>query len=237
MSRAAVTVGGVVALFAAVGVADLVRKAAPAIDAADAQTRLDALPWQIGGYRGGPQEMPAGQLRVAEAKAHLSREYIDRAGHRVHVLVLFGGPGPLGAHTPEVCYAAAGCRPAGASVRRPVPEAGGADQLWSARFETAGLPPLTLQVVWGWSAGGTWEAADNPRLDYAARGGIYKLYVSRDVPAGSPEGPDDFLGPLLVGMRGVLAGPPPASPATPPPPPPGTAPAGTGGESPGGKRP
>ena len=121
-------------------------------------------------------------------------------------MLLYGEPGPLGAHTPETCYVGAGYRQLGPALPREL--AGSA--FWVAQFETAAQPPATLSVHWAWGTGGDWAASENPRFDYAAQSRIYKLYVSHvAAPAGGRSPLDDFLPAFLADLRTRLSNPPP----------------------------
>ena len=179
-------------------------------DAAEVQARLDAVPRTLGPWAATTNAVPPKHLQIAEAQAHLSRTYTNPATRAaVSVMLLYGEPGPLGAHTPETCYVGAGYRQLGAATTRDL--AGSA--FWVAHFETATQPPVTLAVHWAWGTGADWKASENPRLDFATHSRIYKLYVSAVLPPGPPavRGPaDDFAAAFLTELRTRL------SPETPP---------------------
>ena len=142
-------------------------------DAAETQARLDAMPLTLGAWVATANVIPPKHLEIAEAQAYLSRTYTNAARREsVSVMLLYGEPGPLGAHTPETCYVGAGFRQLGPAAARP--QAGSA--FWVAQFETAAQPPATLSVHWAWGTGGDWAASENPRFDFAAQSRIYKLY-------------------------------------------------------------
>lgn len=171
----------IVLAFGGLGVANLLRSPAVAgIAAADAQARLDAIPLAVGSWSGTVQAIPEKQLKVAEAQASLSRVYRREGVVPVQVMVLYGGPGPLGAHTPEVCYQGAGFRQLGQAKVKSLTNAKA--DFWHGEFERGDLGTAVLNVYWGWGAEGTWKASENARFDYAAYGTIYKLYASYAVP-------------------------------------------------------
>ncbi len=185
--------------------------------AADVQARLDAVPLAFGDWAGTVNVIPPKHLQIAEAQAHLSRTYTHKSSRRsASVMLLYGEPGPLGAHTPETCYVGAGYRQLGAAVVRDLAGA----EVWAAKFETAGDAPVTLNVNWAWGTGDGWKASDNPRFDFAGHSRIYKLYVSDVVPRG--EGPgrapaDDFVPAFLAEVRARLAAADPSPPSPLPP--------------------
>lgn len=193
-------VGVAVALFGGLGVAGLFRPAgaAPA-DAAAVQAKLDDLPMTVGPWTGRTEPYSDKAMKQAEAIAYINRVYTrGNPPTEVGVLVMAGSPGALGAHDPAVCFAGAGFKESGRRDRK----AAGPDALWAARYDTAGDAPGTFQVCWGWSAGDRWAACDNPRVEFAGRGTIYKVYVTRGLPpGGGPANPtdptDDFLAAFL----------------------------------------
>ena len=187
-------------------------------DAAATQARLDAVPTTLGAWVAATNVIPPEHLRIAEAQAYLSRTYTN-AGRReaVSVMLLYGEPGPLGAHTPETCYVGAGYQQLGAAVVRDLAGA----EVWAAKFETAGDAPVTLGVNWAWGTGEGWKASDNPRFDFAGHSRIYKLYVSDVVPRGGAAGArpaDDFLPAFLAEVRARLAAADSSLPLSPLPP-------------------
>ena len=178
--------------FAALGVANALKAPVGRSAAAvETQARLDTFPRTLGPWAGTDSPVPEKQLQIAQAQAHLSRVYTrENPATSVSTLLLYGEPGQLGAHTPQVCFAGAGYKQVERETRITV--APGAE-FWTAKFETSSLPPSTMQVVWGWGADGEWKASDNPRLDFAGRSAIFKLYVSRAVPAAARPGAADPL--------------------------------------------
>ena len=194
-------VAAVVVAFAAIGFAGALRPAPGDSAAAQlAQTRLHALPLSLGEWRGAATEIPAKHLQIAEAQAHLSRSYVrPRDGARVALLTLVGAPGPLGAHTPETCFAGAGYEREGVAARLDLP--GGFGSLWRGHFCPPQSRGSAQEVLWGWGDGATWVAASDPRFEFAGRNLLYKLYVTSAAgPAGSGGAAEEFLAALLPAL-------------------------------------
>ena len=202
----------IVAAFGALGLANVLRSPAVAgLAATDAQANLDAVPLTIGSWVGTVQTIPEKQLKVAEAQASLSRLYRRTdTGATVQVMVLYGGPGPLGAHTPEVCYQGAGFKQLGQAKRKPIPQRSA--EFWHGEFERGDLGTSVLNVYWGWGTDGTWKASEYARFDFANHAAIYKLYASWAVPtardaAAKPANPlDEFLPPFLDDLERLTRG-------------------------------
>lgn len=180
------------------------------------QARLDALPMTVGPWVGRDNPVSVKTMKVAEAEAYLSRTYEhETTKEQVAVLVMYGTPGALGAHTPEVCYGGAGYKACGKPARcdfhREL-QVDGID-LWTSRFEKKG-DAAQLDVWWGWGVEGLWGAADDPRASYARHSRIYKIYASRTVPAGPrPSAAADptvsFLRPFLQAATQAVFAPEP----------------------------
>jgi hypothetical protein len=174
----------------------------------EAAARLAAVPAAVGDWAGRDQDVNPREREVAQAAGFLSRRYVNaRTGGAVSLAVLCGRPGPISVHTPEVCYLGAGFEQVGTPSRVDVPGSPG-DRLWARRFQKAGANPVHLRILYGWSAAGTWEAADNPRLTFARSPALYKLYVVREL--SRPDEPLDgdpaldFVRALMPELRGAL---------------------------------
>ena len=176
-------IGVIVVLFGAIGFANVMKAPHGQSDTAvEVRSRLERFPMEFGPWKGTVTTVPEKELRIAEAQAHLSRSYVNSVTKQaVSVLILFGEPGPLGAHTPETCYEGAGFRQLGNPVVRPIPNT--PSEFWTTKFETGAFPPSTVQVTWGWGTDGVWKASQNPRFDFASQRLIYKLYVNRVLPS------------------------------------------------------
>lgn len=174
-----------------------------------ASARLGGVPAAFGDWTSRDIPMDDKVLRVAEATGHVQRVYRSgKTGAELTVLLLCGPSGPIGAHTPEYCYAGNGYAAAGEPQKKvAAPPGGPAASYWSARFERASPPAAPLRVCWTWGTDGDWEAVANPRL--GLRPWLYKLYVVRTEPlapgAGAGDPTDEFLRAFLPEVRKALA--------------------------------
>jgi hypothetical protein len=209
-----VLIGLVVAATFGMGFYGVLRPGPKAGEAADVVAeRLRAVPQKIDSWRGVDKSVSANALRVAEAEAFLSREYShETTREAVAVLVLYGEPGALSAHTPEVCYAGLGFSLCGAATKRSFAEqeVGEPTELWFGRFERSNGQEA-VEVYWGWGTDGVWYAANNPRFAFANHRMIYKLYVQRSVRGESLSSTIEpvrstFLPPFLRALRVAMTG-------------------------------
>jgi len=150
--------------------------------------RVGKVPRVVVPWTGSDLAMDQKILDRAEATAAMHRSYQnEKTKASVSVLLLCGPPGPIGAHTPDICYGGLGYKMMGTETRKIVPLADGSTPAyWSAKFEKPADPGL--EVCWAWGVDGDWVASTSPRSDFLTRKGLYKLYVNRVLPPGEREG-------------------------------------------------
>jgi hypothetical protein len=174
-----------------------------------AAAKLENVPLTLGDWDGQDLELNPRVLTITQASGILSRRYVHRQNGSVVSLVLVAGrPGPVAVHTPDVCYRGSGFAEIGTASKLTA-SADPAQQFWIRRFnkEDAAVP-LHVRVFYAWSAGGPWEAADNPRVKFARSGLLYKLYVIREMQKDDEPVSEDpsweFLKQLLPELRRSL---------------------------------
>lgn len=147
--------------------------------------KLKAIPRTVGSWDTTQEfELDPKVQERAEAVEYISRVYQHRdTKAQVSVLMLCGEPGPIGAHTPDICYGGTGYDtkvPKG--VRTVAMPGGESSTYYSARFRKPSANE-SLHVCWAWGVDGNWEAADAARGEFALRSALYKIYVHRPLPA------------------------------------------------------
>jgi Protein of unknown function (DUF3485) len=178
----------------------------------EAASRLDAIPDRIDDWTSQPSEIDPRQLEIGQVVGHISRRYRHQAsGQEVLVLIVCGRSGPIGSHSPEVCYEGAGFRMVDAPVQRVLEQPLTPAELF---YSAATRPEPRLQNLalwWGWSPDGKrWEAPANPRVHFAREPVLFKLYAIRliDDPKQIP-GPEDpvlrLLDKLLPQIKNALS--------------------------------
>ena len=100
------------------------------------------------------------------------------------VLLVCGRPGPISVHTPETCYGGVGYKPVSSETPR-VPidggETGHRDEFWVLDMMKSGASAEDhLRIFYAWTTDGDWEAADNPRYDFADSAALCKMYIVRN---------------------------------------------------------
>jgi hypothetical protein len=176
----------------------------PAVSLDEAVARLPNIPYVVGEWTGRDLPVKAAERTAANASGFLRRRYVNaRTGGSVALLVLCGRPGPIAVHTPDVCFRGSGFDEIGKSFRHDIPGSTGS-RLWVRQFQKAQPSPVTLRVFYGWSANGTWEASDSPRLAFARSPVLYKLYVIRDLAVPDEPLAEDPAGELLRALATPL---------------------------------
>ena len=195
-----------------VGHGMLTRRWHDGADVRAAAARLAKVPLTVGEWDGRSQDMDSREQEMGRIEGYLMRQYVNRStGTAVQVLVVCGRPGPIAAHTPEACYRGAGYEPAAepAAYALALGGQGPTARLWTALFRRES-PTGTdrLRIFWTWTTDGAYEAPQAPRLEFAARPVLYKVYVIRNV--AGPEGPidqdpaNDFMRAFLVELHKCL---------------------------------
>jgi len=151
----------------------------------DAVARLNRIDKDFGDWSGKPSELDPRALKLAAIDGYVARNYENRRdGTKMMVLLVSGRPGPISLHTPDICYPGAGFEAVSdpvVEVLEPVPGATPA-RFQTTKFRNSGVAaPTTLRILWTWNATGTWQAPENPRLQFAPYKVLYKLYVIHEM--------------------------------------------------------
>lgn len=179
----------------------------------EATRRLEDLPDSLGAWQGSSCEQDAEALAMAGATGHYSRSFLDpETGDRILVILLVGRAARMAVHRPEHCYQAAGYkfggRPGKLTVR--VPEMPAAEFFTGLFTREEADGPSQLRILWSFGCDGRWEAPDNPRVQFARKKSLYKLYLVRET-GGSPVNPENdpcvrLLSLLLPALGRTLSG-------------------------------
>lgn len=138
--------------------------------------------WTAGAFLNvGEKDAPKGTTIVSRAFTS------DKRSKPITVSVASGIPGVVAAHTPDVCYLGSGYTLKNPPTKQTLPLSnGGTASFYMADFQkTSATGTETVRVRWAWSADGTWQAPDYPRLFFAQSQWqlpiLYKLYVVHPV--------------------------------------------------------
>jgi len=146
------------------------------------KTVYEKIPMTVGDWEGerSKEETNQRELEAAGAEAHLSANYTNpKNGQTVSVYMICGASRNVSVHTPEACYPGAGFVMEGRTQKYTV----GAAEFTTAVF-TKSTPSGTqrLRLFWAWTADGTWQSPDFPRLVFGGRQSLNKLYLITAAP-------------------------------------------------------
>jgi hypothetical protein len=185
-------------------------------DLSAASAKFDGIPHVVGDWHSVPLEISEAQLRGAEAVGHFARIYRnDQTQVEIQVMILCGPHGPIAVHPPTICFTGAGWQQTYPEEPQEIKSDGGQATFWKTVFTRLAADGMRsdLDTYWAWSDDGEWEAPENPRMEFANRPHLYKMYVTRHRGASadakmkeSAEPPcEEFLKVFLPTVRAALS--------------------------------
>jgi exosortase len=151
-------------------------------DLDEAIARLERVPLTVGEWQGRAEPLDPRALNSARLDGGTLRRFRNtRTGTIIDLLVVCGRPGPVSVHTPDICYPGAGyeatqTQPASMTFQLGPGTAPG--EFFTADFEKPGsFPREAIRIYWSWNATGQWTIPANPRVAFAGRPFVYKLYL------------------------------------------------------------
>jgi len=118
-------------------------------------------------------------LEMLQSPASIFRVYEhQQTGDLITLMVVLGPTGPISVHTPEICYSSRDYTLDGERHKIVLKNNQGDDHtLWdlSLKSNREGTP---LRVLYGWTSGTHWDAAQYARYSYGALPHLYKLQLT-----------------------------------------------------------
>jgi hypothetical protein len=143
--------------------------------------RARTVPLTLGDWTGHETDLDFQAYRPMGIVGGCSRYYRNaRTGRVVSLLIVCGESGPISVHTPEDCMVAAGFTAAsipehvslGPSGQRPI------RLLRNAYLNQEATGTSDSEIYWCWGADRRWDVPDDPRLAYADRPYLFKVYIA-----------------------------------------------------------
>jgi hypothetical protein len=147
---------------------------------AEAATRFDKVSEFVIGEWGKGEPIDAARTPADDQIAGtLQRRYKNGRNQELAIVLVCGRPGPVSIHSPDICYTASGFT-VGTPTRITVD--GTKATFWTATAtRVTATQESRLRLFWAWNAGDGWTASDDPRVAFARRPVLHKLYVVRDL--------------------------------------------------------
>ncbi len=141
---------------------------------------LELVPFALGDWVG--QDIETDSRQVGSVAGFLHRRYLNRqTGIGVTLFMVCGRPGPVCIHTPDVCYKASGYEILSQEKLR-LPSDFGSGEFWTAKLRKANsTEDFRLRIFWSWTDGHEWSIPESPRLTFARRPVLFKLYLIREL--------------------------------------------------------
>jgi|HubBroStandDraft_4_1064222.scaffolds.fasta_scaffold436827_1 hypothetical protein len=150
-------------------------------DITAAAKSVEAFPTQFGDWKqhGDEEKMPEEAVRELRCAGYVDRHYVNqKLGREVTVLLMVGPAGPLVRHPPEICYGAQANQllqdPVDVKVATPDSQN---HTFRFLRYKNPGAASGEFSVCYGWTANGTWDVPEYPRVRFGGEPLLYKLQV------------------------------------------------------------
>jgi hypothetical protein len=170
--------------------------------------QLARLPMTIGDWHGSTcEEIDEAQRIRAGIDGYIFRNYESPhlKDRKFTVLLMCGRPGPLGVHTPDICYRGAGFRQVGTIAKWPRQSQAQSADFFRGKFsKDDATDPISLRIAWSWYANGKWVTPTNPRMEFARLPVLYKMYVIHRETAASEKADEEICASFLEQLLPVL---------------------------------
>lgn len=140
---------------------------------------------------------------ILECAGSTSRIYRHRVtGQVIRVAMQVGPTGPTAVHTPDVCLSSHDFEQVSGPARIQVlTSSRGGGSFWKADYRARTLEGGAAHLIYGWSTGSGWMAAERPRFEFVGHRLLYKLQLSLPFVEGENDDSEDayrgFLNELL----------------------------------------
>ena len=160
--------------------------------------RISEIPKRIGDWELiADQGLSDQEQQILQCYGSFARTYANPAtGEQVTALLLYGPRGPMAVHRPEICYGGGGYSISTPRVAETVRVDGQENQLWKVQLKQSHEADASMEVWYGFSDGGNWNAAKYPRVWLTDQ--LYKVQVSGRPATGGGQSPvQQFVEELL----------------------------------------
>jgi hypothetical protein len=158
--------------------------------------RFARLPAQIGDWKG--EILPRDSEDDAKTSVINTRYTNVINGRWIMTSLSSGRAGRVSIHNPEHCYLGSGYKVVD-DIREESVDVNGPQKFWTGHFEKKKPSGIeSIRIYWGWTIDGQWQAPAYPRLFFAGKSRLHKLYVIHAVPAGAEVEDDKSYKEFLV---------------------------------------
>lgn len=179
-----------------------------------AVARLDNLPDTVGDWKLNQKyTIPERQLEIGEIDGYQSRTYVNETdGKSVNVIIVCGRAGPISVHTPDICFQGQGMRRLRNQEKTEIQAEGSKSigECWHCDFaKPNAASAIGVGTFWTWTADGDWSAPTYPRVAFAGKPFLYKMYVTHAVKISADQSTQDnpareFMAEWIPAVNDVL---------------------------------
>ncbi len=171
---------------------------------ADAAAVFPNLPMICGEWEGRDITSEESPFAYRSQSPQLMRRYSNRLnGNAVCLLLTCGRPScMIIEHTPKTCYNSLGYEEFGQGRRQSIAlDNNGQAELFAHTFVKV-TPAYTsrIRLYWSWGVRDSWSFPERPRLEFASKPVLYKLYVTREMISDEERIEDEPIVPFLKAL-------------------------------------
>lgn len=149
----------------------------------------NSIPKTIGEWTSEDRPLTEAEFKATNCTAYVSREYTNtRTGRIVSVYLVTGTQRHIVIHTPDKCYRGAGFTMVGGMKRHlsQIPPNDNSAEFTTSIFTRPDVDgPAQLRIFWTYSYDGKWEAPSNPKVHFAWKSALCKVYFIANEPTES----------------------------------------------------
>jgi len=144
-------------------------------------------------------------LETLQCASYANRIYAHRrTGDQLAVTLLAGPPGPMTVHTAEICMTTRNFKSMGEPDRAEFQSGDSTARFYRSAFRSTSPAQPSVEVFYGWSQGGKWDAPDAPRFAYGGAPMLLKLQVVSTIWPNVATGNDGLAARFLKELLTVL---------------------------------
>lgn len=145
----------------------------------------EPFPKVVGNWKQSGDDLELNQdvRQVLQCKGNIYRKYKHNdTGETLVVALLLGPAGPISVHTPEVCYSSRDYDTSKKRKKTTITLPSGEEHdFWEVFAKSKHIELPSQRVLYAWTTGTTWEAANRPRFAYAGARHLYKLQIAAPI--------------------------------------------------------
>jgi hypothetical protein len=170
---------------------------------ANAAAPLATIPFSIADWEGRDITREESEVAYRASSHQIIRRYVNRnSGSAVGLLITCGRPSSLIIeHTPKTCYTELGYEEVAGGRKVSVGPPDNKSDFFAHTFiKSTPVSTSRIRLLWSWGDGQNWSFPDRPRIAFARKPYLYKIYVTREMLSEDEPINDDPIMPFLTSL-------------------------------------